>query len=764
MVKRTLRHPIRGDRRYPKPPRQTRRGTRRSRQRQPRMRPRKSVNVAAALVGSPEEEPSRPSLRLRVVGIAVLVLFGVLVVRLWTLQVIDAKTYAAQVTRNQVRVVTVSPSRGQILDRNDTVMVGSQPQEEILLSRIAAVQNPTVVAKVAALVGQTPQQVQTAVNNDQYGPYEPVPISKGVPADIVQYLQVHQADYPGVSVQTVTQRQYPQGGTTAANVLGYSGAISSTFLAQHPGQGYSQGSQVGQSGIEAEYEQYLKGINGKQVLEVNASGEVAGTLSSTAPQTGDTVVLNIDTGLQKAVEADLASQLASDRQTLDPVDNLYPAANNGAVIVMNPQNGEILAMASTPTYDLNEWVGGISAANFAALQASGAENNNAIQGLYTPGSTFKLITATADLQDGVYNPSQFYADTGKFTVPGCAAGAGADTGCVLSDDPGDSGGSYNLPQAIAASSDSYFYNLGALFWEGRATYGDDAIQNVGTQYGEGDITGIDLPDEVQGRMDSLAVRTKLHQEAPKGFPNAPTWYTGDNVEMAFGQGQTVLTPIEQAVAYATFANGGTRYQPQVASQVVNPVSGQVVKKLAPVVTGHVSLPPSIYQPILQGLEGVITNGTAAGDFQGFPANFVLAGKTGTASNQAGEEPNSWFVAFGPQPTPTYLVLAVIGQGGYGAEAAAPLVRNVFDYLLTNQIGAVKTPKGSNPYTQKAPKSKAPATLPTTTTTSPPGTTSPSTTPQTTPATTPATAPPTTVPATTTTPPTTGPTGATGNTP
>ena len=156
MVRRSLRHPIRGDRRYPKPPRQPRRGTKRSRERQPRMRPRRGPSVAA-LVGSPEEETSRPNLRLRVVGIAVLVLFGVLVVRLWTLQVIDAKTYAAQVTRNQVRVVAVSPSRGQIVDRNNTVLAGGQPQEEILLSRVSAAQNPSVVAKVAALIGQTPQ-------------------------------------------------------------------------------------------------------------------------------------------------------------------------------------------------------------------------------------------------------------------------------------------------------------------------------------------------------------------------------------------------------------------------------------------------------------------------------------------------------------------------------------------------------------------------------------------------------------------------------
>jgi len=586
------------------------------------------------------------------------------------------------------------------------------------------------VAKVAALVGQTPKVVQTMVNNDKYSPYEPVPVATGVSAATVQYLQVHQAQYPGVSVQTVTQRNYPQGGTTAANVLGYTGDITSAYLAAHPDSGYSQGSQVGQSGIEAQYEPYLKGINGRQVLEVNASGEVAGTLSSTAPQTGDTVVLNIDTGLQKTVEADLSNQILTDRKTFDSTDGFYPPAKNGAVIVMNPQNGQVLAMASYPTYDLNEWVGGISDANYAALQASGAENNNAIQGLYTPGSTFKLITATADLQDGVLPPTQIFEDTGSYTAPGCTGGAAA--GCIFHDDEDSGNGAVDLSTAITVSSDAYFYNLGALFWEGRATYGDDAIQNVGNEYGEGELTGIDLPDEVQGRIDSLAVEQKLHAEDPKGFPNTPSWNTGDNIEMAFGQGGTVLTPIEQAVSYATFANGGTRYAPQVASEIVNPSTEKVVKQIAPEVTGHVSLPASIYQPMLQGFEGVVSNpsGTGYGAFKGFPSNFVLAGKTGTATepglNGASGEPTSWFVAFGPQPTPTYLVLAVIDEGGYGAAASAPLVRNIFDYLVANPIASVKTPTAATPPSDTAPASNPPAGTPTTTTTTVPGATPPAT--------------------------------------
>jgi len=679
------------------------------------MRPRKSVNVAA-LVRSPEDEPSRPNLRLRVVGVGVAVLFLVLVLRLWSLQIIDGKSYAAAVTRNQVRVVTVAAPRGEIVDRNDTVLVTNVPEQELLLSRLTAVDDPSIIGKVATLIGQTPAQVEQSVKNDRYSPYEPVPVATNVSAATVQFLQAHQGDYPGVSVQTVTQRTYPQGGTTATHVLGFLGDITPQELTASPHAGYTQGSLAGQSGVEEQYEAYLRGVDGSQALSVNAAGTVVGTLSRRAPQIGDTVVLNIDTGLQLAVQNDLQAQILLDRKTPDVNDhNKLPPAINGAAIVLNPNNGQVLAMASSPTYDLNEWVGGISSTDYAALAASGAENNNAIQGEYTPGSTFKLITATADLQDGVYSPAQYYNDTGQFTVKPCN---GAAAGCTFRDDLGDPGGEVNLPLALAISSDSYFYNLGELFWNGRGTYGNDAIQNVAAEYGEGQNTGIDLPDEVTGRVDSQPERQKLHSEDAAAYPNT-SWFTGDNIEMAFGQGATALTPIEQAVSYATFANGGTRYAPQVASEIVNPTTGKVVKTIAPEVTGHVSLPAPVRDPILQGLEEVISNpkGTAYADFSGFPTNWDLAGKTGTASNPgAGTEPNSWFVAFGPNPNPQYVVLAVIDEGGYGAEAAAPLVRNIFDYLLTNPVGGVKTPTASSPPTSGLPASNVPFGTPTTTTT------------------------------------------------
>jgi penicillin-binding protein 2 len=678
------------------------------------MRPRKSVNVASN-VGSPEEVESRPNLRLRVVGAVVLVLFGVLVLRLWTLQVVDGKTYAAAVTRNQVRVVSLAAPRGEIVDRNGTVLVTNTPQQEILLAlnpdlllAIQHKQTPKIVADVAALIGQTPAQVEASITKsaNQNGPYEPAPVAVGVSAETVQWLEVNQSEFPGVSVQTVAQRTYPQGGTTGTQIMGYVGSIPSSYLAAHPNDGYTQSSQVGLSGLEEQYEPYLRGVAGRQALSVDASGDVVGTLSSTAPQVGDTVVLNMNTGLQQEVQNDLQQQIVIDRQTPDQVDGgRHPPALNGAVVVMNPQNGQVLAMASYPSYDLNQWIGGISQADFATLEQSGAENNYAIQGLYTPGSTFKLVTATAALQSGLISPSWSYDDTaangGTFKIDNCPAPGVTDSSdCFLHDDPGDSGGIVNVTSALTVSSDAFFYKMGEMFYEQQGQYGTTPIQNQGTAYGEGTITGIDLPGESQGRIDSFLTRAKLHAEVPSVYGPA-TWHTGDNIQLAFGQGGTVLTPIEQAVAYSTFANGGKRFAPEVASEIVDPNTGKVVKKIEPKQTGTVGISPQNYNAMLQGFEGVISSphGTANADFQGFPASWNLAGKTGTASNQKNQEPNSWFVAFGPNPNPQYLVLAVIDQGGYGAQAAAPLVRNIFNYIVAHhaQISApAVTPSPTTP--------------------------------------------------------------------
>jgi penicillin-binding protein 2 len=452
----------------------------------------------------------------------------------------------------------------------------------------------------------------------------------------------------------------------------------------------------------------------------------------------------------------LANQITTVRQTPDAADNnALPPAINGSVVVMNPQTGAILAMASYPSYNPSVWVGGISQASYSAISSSGAQNNWAINSQLAPGSTFKLVTATSALQTGLITPATAYVDNGGYTAQNCTGPS-----CHLNDDVGDNanGAAYNVSSALTVSSDAFFYQIGAEYWDAKSQYGNDPIQTTAAQYGFGQPTGIDIPNEAIGRVDSLTERQKLHAAYPNGFPNTPTWYTGDNMELAFGQGGTVITPLQEAVAYSTFANGGTRYAPEVAAGVVSP-DGKVVSTVAPKVTGHVDISPANYQAMLAGFEGVVANpsGTGYGSFVGQSgdpwnqASFTLGGKTGTASvNDANGnplEPTSWFVGFGPNPNPQYVVVSEINEGGYGAQASAPVVRKIFDYLAAHPVAPVALPP-----TSAAMNASGAAALPTTTTTTAPGSTTTTTAPGSTTTTT------TTAPGST---PTTAPGTATG---
>ncbi|HLX89486.1 MAG TPA: penicillin-binding transpeptidase domain-containing protein, partial [Acidimicrobiales bacterium] len=507
----------------------------------------------------------------------------------------------------------------------------------------------------------------------QYSLYKPVPILENAPLTDVLYVGEHAADFPGVSAVADTTRTYPMG-TTGAQMLGYVGQIQ-TLQA-----GYQLGDLVGLSGLERQYESALRGKPGIDRVEVDAKGQVVGDLGQTPPHSGGDLVTNIDTGLEQTLQQALDAEIGS----------LHGASHSGAAVALDPQTGAVLALASSPSYDPTWWTpNGITNAHYQQLLQSGSLNDNAIQGLYTPGSTFKLATATAALQTGLIYPGYYFNDTGSYTIPGCAVGG---LGCATyHDNEGEVGGEVNVTSALTISSDIFFYNLGVQFWGQQGRYGRTPIQDAANALGYGDVTGVDLPNETHyARVDSPDVVKREHAQDPKDYPNAG-WFTGNNLEMAFGQGGTVITPIEQAVAYATFANGGTRYAPEIGAGVVDPISHKVLDRFAPKVLGHVAYSPGNYQAMLAGFEGVVSNpkGTAYGAFTGFPlSKFPLAGKTGTATTQE-QKPNSWFVGWGPLPNPQYLIAVVIEGGGFGSEAAAPVVRQGFDFLVANPESVTK---------------------------------------------------------------------------
>jgi penicillin-binding protein 2 len=641
------------------------------------------------LVASPDEVTSRPERRWLVIGGFFLLLFAALVLRLFFLQIVDYQSSIATVQANSLRVSTIPATRGVITDRTGHPLVANVTTTEIRLSRAEAALHPTIKGSLASLTGLSVAQINADLANVQYDPYQPAPILANASPSVVEFIKLHPGEFPGVSVLDVSRREYPNGGDVGSQVLGYVGPITGAEIQANPNQGYKTDSTIGKTGIESFYEHYLRGKDGTSTLEVNANNDILGSVHTTAPKVGDTVVLNIDVGLQKTLDGYLASDILAIRKTTDPKSHKRPPALNGAAIVLDPNTGAVLAMSSYPSYNLNSFVNGLSNATFHQLLQEGAFNNYAIQGLYTPGSTFKLITATTELQTGIFPAYKLINDTGVFKVPGCLQGG---HGCLFHDDDNAAAGMIDLPAAITVSSDYYFYNMGYLFWSQQTRYGQTPIQNVASNYGLDQYTNVDLPNEAVGRVDSPLVRQQLHAQAPQAFPNV-AWYTGDNIEMAFGQGTTAVTPIALANAYATFANGGTRYEPEVAAAVVD-AHGNVVIRYQPRVLGHVHLPPSVRNPILQGLEGVVNSphGTGYATFHSVAkfslTNFPIAGKTGTASNAPGLEPNSLFVGFGPVAHPKYVVVCVIAQGGYGADAAAPVVAETFNYLVAHPIKPV----------------------------------------------------------------------------
>ncbi len=646
-------------------------------------------------------ESVRFGFRLSVMGLLVLCLFSVMVFRLWSLQVLHSSSARADVAASTTRDVTVSAPRGLIEARGGQVLVSDKVQAVVTLNRQVAADRPAVVARLAVVLGITVADIKADLDDDQLSPYEPVPVEVGAPATVVVYLAEHASMFPGVSVSNVAEPHYDYG-DLAAQTLGYIGDINPSELKEDKGQGYVAGDEIGQAGIEASYERYLRGVEGSKELLVDADGDVVGTKSVKAAKPGDDVVLNLDVGLQEQAQKDLAAQIAYLDSTGEPVDQ-------GAVVVEDPQDGAILAMASLPTYDPSWWVGGISTAHWNDLNEASAHDpllNRVTAGLYTPGSTFKIATATAALNDAEYLPpygetltaNTYISDPGYFTIPDCSSG------CTFQDDESSGCGSCNIVTAIAMSDDVFFYTLGYWFYEQSKQYGPDPIQKVAAEYGLGQPTGIDLPGgnlTEESQVDSPELRVEQHKSDPSVFPY--TYYgPGDAIETAFGQGETVITPLQLADAYSTFANGGTRYAPEVASEIISP-DGKLVKKIKPKVMGHVHLPASTRDTMLQGFEEEVTSPIGTGyppaQLTDYPySELPIAGKTGTSQiNPTNPNlTNALYVAFGPTSDPKYCIAVVIPNGGYGDEAAAPVAFRLFEYLIKHPVGKVtpKVPQGA----------------------------------------------------------------------
>jgi penicillin-binding protein 2 len=616
-------------------------------------------------------------LRLGVLGIVVVSLFAALLSRLWYLQVMDSRTFQVEAQSNQVRTVYEEAPRGRILDRKGRVLVDNRGSQVITVDRNEVKDKPEVVGRLAALLSITEPELQKRMADVRFSPYTPIPVAAEVPKETVVYLREHQDQFPGIAAPTRPERAYPNG-VLAAHLLGYVGQTTKEELDTRRSKGYREGDEIGKQGIERSYEEDLRGQPGSKRLQVNSSGKVLGPpLQETSPRQGRDLILTVDLDVQKIAEEALTQGLDAARRTHDRNTAKNFIAPAGSVVVLDPRDGSVVAMASAPSFDPAQFVNGIKTELFAQLNAPDAHNpltNRATVGLYSPGSTFKLVTAIAAMEQGLVNASTTVVDTGSFKLNSCKGDR-----CVFRNAGGVAHGRVNLARAVTVSSDVYFYQLGAQFWNQRGQH-PDAMQEVARRLGLGQRTEIPLAPEAAGRVPDPATRKKLHDSNPTAFPNGD-WRTGDNINLAIGQGEMAVTPLQLAQSYATFANGGTVWQPRLVDKVVDQ-ERRIHREVAPLKLRTISLPTEVRDPILAGLRGVVADseGTAHGAFAGFPLNrMTVAGKTGTAQVNRKQD-TALFVAFAPADNPQYVVAVVMEEAGFGGSAAAPVARRVLEKL------------------------------------------------------------------------------------
>jgi penicillin-binding protein 2 len=647
--------------------------------------------------------------------------------RLYYLQVLNSAAFTKQATANQTRDVIVPAVRGQILDDVGAQLVTNQTALVVSVDMMNLSQQPggaaPVLRRLAPLLGMSYTELfdKTRLCGPHVSqpcwagsPYQPIPVDQNVSDRVALQVMEERNQFPDVTAQVQPVIDYPTpDGANPAQVLGYLQPITPQEIASRhlPVTGFSGVDLVGQAGLEAQYDSQLRGKSGIQVVSVNAAGDVTGSVSQTAPVTGDDLVTSLNAQLQADVQQALNGAINRSRSEGN-------AANQGAAVVLTT-TGRIVAMASYPDYNPSVWVGGISQQEFNALFGTkGGEPviDWATQGQYAPGSTFKITSTAAAVANG-------YPLNGLYS---CPASFSIGSQKFLND--GEPGlGDMTFAQALIYSCDTVYYQLGYDMY-----LSDDTKANVVTSpkapvqkmqkmelaFGFGQNTGIDLPAESAGSIPTRqwlyylwkdnahtgenwckygkANGTYVQQIEYQDCYYGNVWEPGQAAIAAIGQGYVTVTPLQLANAYAALANGGTLYSPRIGEALISPTTGQVVQMINPPVIRHLPVSSNTLAYIRNALQGVITQGTAAGAFSGFPLNKVcVAGKTGTAQ-LFGKNATSVFASFAPCDHPKYVVVVMVPDSGYGADVAAPAVRQIWDDLYGLEGHQAALPGGQLP--------------------------------------------------------------------
>ncbi len=676
--------------------------------------------------------------RLGLLAITALSLFGALFARLWFLQIVEGPTLDEQVTSNSQEIVITPGPRGRILDRNGTVLV--ENRETIVVAvdlqdynELERADQKRVLARLASALSRgrpadekvTAKFLDARLGDERFSRFRPIPVAEDITVEQEIYFREQAARFPSVVVERRMVRSYPYG-QLAAHVLGYVGSLSEEEYEARRGKGgakpYEKTDEIGKSGVEREYEDHLRGTPGRQVFEVDRSNNVVREITSQRrePQQGDDLYLAIDARVQYHAEQALQARLIAAQGRRTP-------ALAGGMVVLDPTNGQVRAMASYPTYDPSALVGGISQELWADLQGQTLDEdgkpvrdedgevvegpskllNRATAGSYPPASTFKLASAYAALKLGIIDPAQYVQDPGYWRI--CP---GKGTGCLKKNAGSQPHGSVDLQKALAVSSDVYFYRIGDIAWTQAKNGGlaEDGMQRHIEELGYGARTGIDLPAESPGQVPTPESEAKLAAELferyPADYDNDPAvaedagrWRTGWSADLAIGQ-KVTATPLQTANAYAALANGGTLYRPQVLDRITKANSPTLIQAFEPEVIRQIDWGPA-RSSFLAGFAGAVgtPGGTAYRTFQGFPLDtWPVAGKTGTAQTGKDElgnprPENSLFVAFSLGDGGTWLASAMLEGAGAGANAAAPAVRLTLEPIATGEIDSFEIPKG-----------------------------------------------------------------------
>jgi penicillin-binding protein 2 len=602
-----------------------------------------------------EEGPRATGVRLSILQYATIAVFVVLGGGFWVLQVVQHAKFDEMAENNHQRTLALRAPRGIVFDRNQRVLVVNRRSYSISIMREHTKDLNRTIRMLSTVLGIDEESIRQTVDRHRREPiYRPITIVQDATLSQVAAIRARRLDFelPDIVVEQVPTRQYPD--AMAAHLFGYVGEVSDAQVTGS--ESLKSGDIVGQAGIEKVYNEMLMGEDGAKRVVVNSMGREIRTLEESPPSEGKRVALTVDYDLQKALE-----------------DSFKVSGFNGASVIMDPKTGEVLAFTSVPGYDPNAFAGGIDRATWASLNTDDLKplQDRAIQGRYSPGSTFKMAVAAAALEEGLITPDF------KVACPGHAVFFGRSFQCSLPNGRGH--GTIDLRQAIERSCNVYFYTVGNML-------GIEKIHKWATLFGLGERTGIDLPNELQGLVPSPEWKRERFKEK---------WYAGETISVSIGQGAVSLTPISMAVYISALANGGTRLTPHLLKAVDDGSGWKDVPAPAPKST--VQLKPETIQAIHDGL-WMVVNASGTGSKARIPGRDV-SGKTGTAqviSLEGGKaargrsdrdlRDNGWFVFFAPRDNPQISGVVFVEHGGHGGTTAAPIAKHVLETFFAKQEG------------------------------------------------------------------------------